>query len=170
MKAYTDYPMIGYRIGSFVNLEIVQVDVLSYDRNKYCKVRWNGEIHEIKAGYLHRLPDLSDKSWRWLYSLPIGINEKKPTRHQIQAELKEIRKKSTRYIVYDDNFGQKAFSRLSSALNAMRNLESGELIKHSPMYKVESLLTKTEDAYTIHTDHKNRSVLKRRHVSRYLNK
>lgn len=169
MRVYTDYPM-SLENGHVINSEIVQVDVLSYDRNKYCKVSWNGEIHEIKAGYLHRLPNLSDKSWKWIYSLPIEINEKKPTHHQIQAELKEIRKKSTQYIVYDDNFFQKEFSRLSSALNAMRNLESGGLMKHSRTYKVELLLTKTEGAYIIHTDHKNRSVLKRRHVNKYLNK
>lgn len=169
MKAYTDYPM-SLANGHVINSEVVQVEVLSYDRNKYCWVKWKDEFHEIKSGYLFLDPELSNRSWKWLYTLPNEIYGKHPTHHQVAAELKEIRKKSTRYIVYDNNFGQKAFSRLSSALNAMRNLESGELIKHSRMYKVESLLTKTEGKYTIHTDRKDHSVLKRRHVNRYLNK
>ena len=51
-KCYTDYPLIlpeeeGKRC------PIREVKFISYDGDKECKVKWNGEIHWIKACYLY---------------------------------------------------------------------------------------------------------------------
>ena len=56
MKAFTDYPII--ELGDIAGEEapVREVDILSYDGNKYCKVLVEGVILEIKSGYLYQKP------------------------------------------------------------------------------------------------------------------
>ena len=49
MKAYTDYPFTQDSC-----VEVKEIDVLSYDRNKYAVVEYQGEEYTIKRGYIWR--------------------------------------------------------------------------------------------------------------------
>lgn len=53
MKAWTDYPFC--RLGDVLGMAapIRQVEVLSYDGDKYCRILVEGLEQEIKAGYLY---------------------------------------------------------------------------------------------------------------------
>lgn len=54
MKAFTDYPIS--ELGDPPNKEapIREVEVISYDSDKYCLIEIQGIIKEIKWGYLYR--------------------------------------------------------------------------------------------------------------------
>jgi len=54
MKAYTDYPIknLGDKSGEIAPIR--EVEVLSYDMNKYCLVLVGGVKQEIKAGYIYK--------------------------------------------------------------------------------------------------------------------
>lgn len=56
MIAFTDYPIVelGDSPGKFS--EVREVEVLSFDGNKYCYVDVGGVQKEIKAGYLYKSP------------------------------------------------------------------------------------------------------------------
>lgn len=56
MKAYTDYPFdfLGDPPGSAAPVR--EVEVLSYDGDKYCTVVVGGHKTEIKSGYLYKTP------------------------------------------------------------------------------------------------------------------
>lgn len=56
MKAYTDYPII--ELGDIPNVEapIREVEVISYDGVKRCKVIVENITKSIKAGYLYKKP------------------------------------------------------------------------------------------------------------------
>ena len=53
MKAYTDYPFeeLGDKPGS--PAPIREIEVLSYDGDKYCEIRVDGLKTSIKAGYIY---------------------------------------------------------------------------------------------------------------------
>ena len=53
MLAWTDYPFtwLGDKAGQ--GAPIRQIEVLSYDDNKYCRVKVCGGFDEIKAGYIY---------------------------------------------------------------------------------------------------------------------
>jgi hypothetical protein len=53
MKAWTDYPFISLGDESGKKAPIRQIDVLSYDGNKYCRVVVEGVEEEIKSGYIY---------------------------------------------------------------------------------------------------------------------
>lgn len=168
MKAYTDYPM-SLANGHVINSEVVQVEVLSYDRNKYCWVKWKGDFHHIKSGYLFLDPELKGKSWKWLYDLPCEIDGKKPTRHRVMAELKRLRKHRTIYTVYDYEkersfYGD--FSSLKSALLAVGNRTRYGVVKMR-RYHVEYILKRSESTPVVFVNRKNKSVVKRRHLKKF---
>ena len=54
MKAYTDYPFTW--LGDLQGQEapVREIEVLSYDGDKYCKIRVCGQEDEIKAGYIYQ--------------------------------------------------------------------------------------------------------------------
>ena len=56
MKAWTDYPFT--KLGDTANKEapVREIEVLSYDGDKYCRVRVDGVEEEIKAGYVYQQP------------------------------------------------------------------------------------------------------------------
>ena len=58
MKVWTDYP---FRESDIPGREapVRKVRVISYDGDKYVKIRWRGEIADIKFGYIY------PRSMRW---------------------------------------------------------------------------------------------------------
>jgi hypothetical protein len=64
MKAYTDYPITVFKDKPGEIAPIREVTILSYDGDKYCKVRITDNIGsiftEIKSGYLYLEPGRVD--------------------------------------------------------------------------------------------------------------
>lgn len=100
MKAYTNYPSETNPTSS-----VVEIEVLSYDRNKYATVCHEGEEEDIKTGYIYKDPALTKRfsNIHWMM-LPEEPWDRKPTRLEAHEELKATyRRKKTRYTVYTDN-------------------------------------------------------------------
>ena len=53
MKAFTDYPFAELCDEPYKNAPVREVEVLSYDGNKYCRIKVWGVETEVKAGYLY---------------------------------------------------------------------------------------------------------------------
>lgn len=58
MKAWTDYPIAQLGDEPFKTAPIREIEVLSYDRDKYCWIRLaeSGVLENIKAGYIYEMP------------------------------------------------------------------------------------------------------------------
>jgi len=56
MKAWTDYPFASLDDAPGQQAPIREVDVLSYDGNKYCRILVKGYCEQVKAGYLYQRP------------------------------------------------------------------------------------------------------------------
>lgn len=141
MKAYTDYPL-----QTNPNREVVEIEVMSYDRNKYCCVRHNGEEEEVKRGYIWKDAKLS-KSFpliHWLFLPRVAWNEK-PTRFQAYRELKSLNVSGkTEYWVYLDG-RRKTYSNLAKALTAFKNSKrDGWVTKKNNGYAYSSTECLTE--------------------------
>lgn len=54
MKAWTDYPFIWLGDTAGKKAPIREIEVLSYDNDKYCRIKVCGEEDEIKAGYIYQ--------------------------------------------------------------------------------------------------------------------
>ena len=54
MKAWTDYPFTQLQDEAGKNAPVREIEVLSYDGDKYCRVRVCGHEDEIKAGYIYQ--------------------------------------------------------------------------------------------------------------------
>lgn len=54
MKAWTDYPIVELGDTEGVEAPIKEVDVVSYDGDKYCRVRVSGITIQVKSGYLYQ--------------------------------------------------------------------------------------------------------------------
>ena len=54
MKAYTDYPFEFLGDEPYKEAPVREIDVLSYDDNKYCRILVCGEEGEIKSGYIYQ--------------------------------------------------------------------------------------------------------------------
>ena len=54
IQAWTDYPLFEKEYGKEAPLR--RITVISYDRNKYCKILYKNQLFEIKAGYIYRSP------------------------------------------------------------------------------------------------------------------
>jgi hypothetical protein len=74
MIAYTDYPIaqLGDEPGRLAPMR--ECMVISYDYDKYCKIRVLGVITEIKAGYIYKT------SGRFGKAEPINPNKLPRTR------------------------------------------------------------------------------------------
>ena len=74
MKAWTDYPILDLGDKSGQEAPIRRVEILSYDRDKYCRIRVEGIIDLVKRGYLYRNPgrlgEATPVSTRALNKLP----------------------------------------------------------------------------------------------------
>ena len=75
MSYWTDYPFtkLGDRSGELAPIR--KIEVLAYDRSKYCKIRVMGIEEEIKSGYIYTKPGRVTKvpsiSRNTLHSLPV---------------------------------------------------------------------------------------------------
>ncbi len=86
MKYYTDYPINGVD-------GVKEVEVLAYDRNKYVTVLFQGKTTAIKAGYLMQDEALTKPVLRrQLLALPAEEGGSVPSRREIHAELKQMRR------------------------------------------------------------------------------
>lgn len=103
IAAYTDYPIED---GTF-EAGVKEVQVLSYDRNKYCTVLRNGFETEIKAGYIYLDKGLTRRfKDRHLLSLPDTPEGTMRTRQQLAGDLRYLKKVKTKYIVVADPSGR----------------------------------------------------------------
>lgn len=53
MFAWTDYPLTESQKADRI---FRRVQVLDYDGDKYCRVRFWNKVFRVKAGYLHKSP------------------------------------------------------------------------------------------------------------------
>lgn len=53
MKAWTDYPFTRLGDTAGKKAPVREIEVLSYDGNKYCRIKVCGEEDSIKAGYIY---------------------------------------------------------------------------------------------------------------------
>ena len=56
MRAWTDYPILALGDRPHEEAPVREVEVMSYDGDKYCRVSVEGVEESIKAGYLYQLP------------------------------------------------------------------------------------------------------------------
>jgi hypothetical protein len=126
IKCYTNYPFYD----DDVTYDVKEVILLSYDRNKYAEVEYNGEIHSIKGGYLYKDKELSKRLKRWKFKVPTEHGEKIPTRKEYAAETKNLRKrkKSESYYVLVDSITYRLVKKLKNKIAAIRALA------HAPVY------------------------------------
>lgn len=54
MKAWTDYPFEWLGDIAYKEAPVREIEVLSYDGNKYCRIQVCGKEDEIKAGYIYQ--------------------------------------------------------------------------------------------------------------------
>lgn len=54
MKAWTDYPFTQLGDTAEQEAPVREIEVLSYDDDKYCRIKVCGEFDEIKAGYIYQ--------------------------------------------------------------------------------------------------------------------
>jgi len=54
MQAWTDYPFTWLGDEAGKEAPIREINVLSYDDDKYCRIQVNGKIDEIKACYIYQ--------------------------------------------------------------------------------------------------------------------
>jgi len=54
MKAWTDYPFLCLGDESGKEAPVREIEVLSYDGDKYCRIMVCGREDEIKAGYIYQ--------------------------------------------------------------------------------------------------------------------
>lgn len=59
LKAFTEYPILRLGDKYAEPARVREVEILAYDRNKYCMVRVEGLNVEIKRGYLHKTPEIN---------------------------------------------------------------------------------------------------------------
>ena len=55
MKAYTDYPFIWLGDVEGKPAPVREIEVLSYDGDKYCRIRVRGHETTIKSGYIYQV-------------------------------------------------------------------------------------------------------------------
>lgn len=54
MKFWTDYPFDRLGDIPYEKAPVREIEVLSYDNNKYCKIKVEGLYEEIKTGYIYQ--------------------------------------------------------------------------------------------------------------------
>lgn len=117
MKAYTDYPL-----QTNPQSNVVEIQVLSYDRNKYATIRHEGEEEEIKTGYIWKDPELTKRvSDLCFLRLPVKPWDKAPSKLKAYREYKKTyRHKRVSYTLYRGS-QYRYYSTLDSALKAFSN-------------------------------------------------
>ena len=59
MHAFTDYPLVELGDEEGKIAPIRRVEPISYDGDKYVRVRFEGRVYSFKAGYLYAVPGRS---------------------------------------------------------------------------------------------------------------
>ena len=114
---YKDYPIEGNE-----SSDLIAIELLAYDRNKYVTVKYKELIDSIKSGYIYKLVEGDKKflSKNDVFSLPVEVGEGRPSRKDIANELKSSRHKKTSYNVWIDG-KREEFDTILSAVNFVRN-------------------------------------------------
>lgn len=169
-KAYTDYPIED---GTY-DAGVKEVEVLSYDRDKYCTVLRNGFEDEVKLGYLFTDPELKRRPGKAkVMSLPESPEDEPKTRLQVFKDLRLKRKVKTSYMTEvvqnpETHRGwlgdRRRFSTLKEALQyvkqTMHTNKSVTLEKWSDRYVTSSdqtLFSTNEGVVMVFTNRKGRS-------------
>lgn len=112
---YTDYPIEGNE-----SSDLIPIELLAYDRDKYVTVKYKDVVESTKSGYIYKFNGgkkyLSKKE---LFSLPTQAGDSFPSKRNIAKELKDSRKKKTSYSVWIDDTRSK-FDTLDSTLGFVR--------------------------------------------------
>lgn len=53
---YTDYPFAELGDEAYKKAPIRKIRIISYDGNKYCKIKVKNRILEVKSGYIYDTP------------------------------------------------------------------------------------------------------------------
>lgn len=166
MKAYTDYPLETNPTSG-----VVEIEVLSYDRNKYAGVRHDGEEEEIKIGYIYKDPACTKTfaNIHWLL-LPRNPWDKKPTRLEAYREHKKTyRFKKISYALYSKG-KKKHYTNLSDALKALSSCERDYALFVNTVNGRGwggGLLVSREDGHLVISSRRSSSSLKIRHLKKY---
>lgn len=127
IKCYTNYPMTADETTYFVK----EVILLSYDRDKYAEIEYNGEIHSIKGGYLYKDKELTKRIKRWKYKVPTEHGKTIPTRKEYAAEVKNLRKgkkSKSYYLLFGNSRAYGRGKKFKNKIDAIRALA------HAPVY------------------------------------
>lgn len=77
MKAYTDYPFTFLGDVEYQKAPMREINVLSYDGDKYCVITVAGIDTEIKLGYVYRNEkNLQRGRQKWLKTVMIELEKK----------------------------------------------------------------------------------------------
>ena len=159
IKCYTNYPFYD----DDVTYDVKEVILLSYDRNKYAAVEYNGEVHSIKCGYLYKDKELSKRLKRWKFKVPTEHGEKIPTRKEYAEESKNDRKQKkseSYYLLFGNSQLYGLGKKFKNKIDAIRALAHApaytEILKHYH-YNNYYIVNKTDtglvpylDQYPIH--------------------
>lgn len=114
LKCYTDYPVIGNPNGN-----VVAVDVLAYDRDKYVDVSYNGNHDSVKLGYVWLDENLTKRlssSKISCFRLPTEVGLSLQTKPEAVREYKDTYRYTTWYSVCTGNSGEFTFETLKQAV------------------------------------------------------
>lgn len=169
-KAYTDYPIED---GTY-DAGVKEVEVVSYDRDKYCTVLRNGFEDEVKLCYLFMDPELKRRPGKaMVMALPESPEDEPKTRLQAYEALRLGRKVKTCYMTevvqdLDTNRGwfgdRQGFSNLREALRYVKQAMQADnfvvLEKWSQGHVTSSdqtLFFINKGVVTVYTNRKGRS-------------
>lgn len=152
MKALLLNPDVEYSDGYENNRDnYIQCEVLAYDRDKYvlCKLP-DGVITEYKSGYLKRVDNFGQLTYRQLFSLPVLNYDNyddlsKPTKRQVQKELKDNYKLKTEFTLYVSNEPVKdpttviTTSTLKQAVRVFRKYQYAQLSFSTDRWNTEGI-------------------------------
>ncbi len=156
MKALTDYPFDDTD-------DFKEVEVLSWDRDKYAKVRTSaGTIEEIKRGYLQPIDQTRSSEIYW-YMLPTEVGSSRKTKREAHQELMKIRR--CEKTSYDVN--GKCFRSLKSALRYFNGVSKGfvtKIYQRKYSWSTYTLIRRDGKLYTVFANSKNRSEITKVHL------
>ena len=76
-KYWTDYPFTDLGDEPYVNAPIRECELVSYDGDKYVRIRAGGKLRGVKAGYVYPKPgrcgEVPSVSRRVLNKLPVTL-------------------------------------------------------------------------------------------------
>lgn len=164
MKAYTDYP-----IASNLQSEVIEVEMLTYDRDKYVTVKHGDCVEDIKRGYLFKDPKLTQRITKLTWCLLPEDGDELKSRREAYCELKQNRAKSVEYTVYHQSHGEFKFDALLKALKKFNSFTDREgwaihrVETTSCGFKSETILEKTNGTIYI-CGGRNDYFLRKRHL------